>query len=251
MAFLKTIQIVLVVIAVGVQSGESRRSRLPPNLCYSEIGLMYETFSTRFQHPLVDATGQKCYKTISKRRLNTMYTKSVMDEAFANASAEVCPDWSNSKKCLFRHLESRCNSTQVERFQEDSLFNYGLTMAQLLCDPPENFNFLTFVKEGAVEDGFGACTGTSDANRELAACMSKSMNGKDFTSVSFQETVRGIHQCYIPLIKSCSQGNTTKEVHLLGLSNQLEQARLASYDAVWDQFKVPASPLLDLQNLLK
>ncbi|CAG7733114.1 unnamed protein product, partial [Allacma fusca] len=38
------------------------------------------------------------------------------------------------------------NSTQVERFQEDSLFNYGLTMTQLLCDPPENFKLLSFVK---------------------------------------------------------------------------------------------------------
>ncbi|CAG7734185.1 unnamed protein product [Allacma fusca] len=180
-----------------------------------------------------------------------MHTKTLMDEAFANASAEVCPDWSNSKKCLFHHLDTRCNSAQVERFQEDTFFNYGLAMTQLLCDPPENFKLLSFVKESAVEDGFGDCISSRDANRELAACMKRSIHGKDFFTVSFHDTVRALHQCYIQPIKSCSQGNTTKELHLLDQSIQLEQARFASYDAVWNKFKTPASPLLLLHNLLK
>ncbi|CAG7724426.1 unnamed protein product, partial [Allacma fusca] len=113
------------------------------------------------------------------------------------------------------------NSTQVERFQEDSLFNYGLTMTQLLCEPPENFNLLNFAKESTVEDGYGECISSLNANTELPVCWKQSLGRKNLFEVSFHDTVRTLHQCYIPPIKKCSQGNTTKELHLL-VSNGIE-----------------------------
>ncbi|CAG7726216.1 unnamed protein product [Allacma fusca] len=250
MYFLKTIQIVLVVIAAGVKCAESRQPRPPPpNMCYSEVTSMFHPASQRYQHSMVNATGQKCYKAIPERHFNAMFTKRWSGE---NASAEVCPDWSNSKKCLFNHLNTRCNSTEVERYQEDLIFNYFLTSTELLCEPSENFNLLNFLKETAVEDGFSTCIVTHVARREINNCMREFIKGNNgIFEVAFQETIRALQQCYIQPIKTCSQGNIAKELHLLGQSIQLEQARLASYNAVWNQFKTPASPLLDLHNLLK
>ncbi|CAG7825571.1 unnamed protein product [Allacma fusca] len=89
MAFLKTIQIVLVVIASGVISSESHQPPPPNNMCYKERPSLYGPAALRYQHTMVDATGQKCYKTLSNRQMTTMLAKTWLNELSANASAEV------------------------------------------------------------------------------------------------------------------------------------------------------------------
>ncbi|CAG7720753.1 unnamed protein product [Allacma fusca] len=227
MYILKATQILLVVVAAGVNCDEIYQLRpSSSNMCYSEIASVLDEKSQRYQHTMVDATGQKCYKTISDSQVFTTVTKGGLDKLSVNASAEVCPGWSNSKKCLFNHLDTKCNSTEVERFQEDFIFNYFLTSTELLCEPSENFNFLNFLKDG----GFSACISTHQ--REIRKCVMRFIKGNNgIFAVAFHETIPVFHQCYIQPIKTCSQGNTTKELRLLGQSIQLEQARLASYDA--------------------
>ncbi|CAG7729170.1 unnamed protein product [Allacma fusca] len=188
MYFLKPIQIVLVVIPAGVGSGESHQPPPHNNMCYNERPSLYGPETFRYQHAMVDATGQRRFKTISESHLSLMFTKRWLDEISAYESAEVCPGWSNSKKCLYNHLDNKCNSAQVERYQEDFFFNYFLTGTELLCQPSENFNLLNFLKEIAEEDGFGFCISTRKARREISMCIIKVFKRNNrIYSIAFHE----------------------------------------------------------------
>ncbi|CAG7823979.1 unnamed protein product, partial [Allacma fusca] len=173
MAFLKTIQIVLVLVT-GILSEETSSSGLAgQELSQCNIPEAPEDgMPLRLENAAVDDTGEKCYQPISDVRYKALFTKTLLEEAFANATAETCPGWSNSKKCLSRHLTTRCSSEEKKLFQESLIFNNYIIMTELLCEPPENFNLLNLFKQGAVDDGLADCY-TLDADIDAVMCMER------------------------------------------------------------------------------
>ncbi|CAG7722003.1 unnamed protein product [Allacma fusca] len=61
-------------------------------------GLRGDGLSTlRFEDAIVDAAGKKCYQPIPKPSFNALFIKGSLDEAFATAFAEVCPELQHAK----------------------------------------------------------------------------------------------------------------------------------------------------------
>jgi hypothetical protein len=197
------------------------------------------------EYAAVDALGRRCFKPISDTDFFSLFTKTDLDEAFANVSAQVCPSWTQSKKCLRRHLSNKCDSRETQDVQESNPFNHLLIMTELICEPVDVYNILQMFKDAAVDGGIGDCMSERSRENEFWNCMAKRV--KDDTIPPFKEFMPWIFECGDEVMKVCANGNLEQELSLVSLWNKFRKAFQVTYGSLWHHLTAPVS----ISDLLK
>jgi hypothetical protein len=197
------------------------------------------------KHAAVDTLGRRCFKPISETDFFSLFTKTDLDKAFANISAQVCPSWTQSKECLRRHLSNKCDSRETQDVQESNPFNHLLIMTELICEPVDGYNILQMFKDAAVDRGIGDCMSERSREHEFWYCMAKRV--KDDTIPPFKEFLPWIFECGDEVMKVCANGNLEQELALVSLWNKFRKAFQVTHGSLWNHLTAPVS----ISDLLK
>ncbi|CAG7786705.1 unnamed protein product, partial [Allacma fusca] len=242
MVSLRSVPVILqLAFVLGLLTEDTSSSGLarPEFVCYHE-GLRDDGLSpSRFENAIVDTRGQQCYQPIPKPSFNALFIKASLDEAFATAIAEVCPGWSNSRKCLFRHLNTRCIREQINKFQEDVVFNNYLVLTQLLCEPSKNFSMLNFFKDEVEDDHLGDSP-NDDTTRDVE-CVERFAYITDLYAVPLPDMAPLFFECSIRPVKNYTQGNVTTDLISIDRWARFKKEWLSSHSVIWNQFNASRS----------
>ncbi|CAG7723191.1 unnamed protein product, partial [Allacma fusca] len=160
----------------------------------------------------VDAEGRACFIPVKEELLNLL-PGGEFETTFANLSAEFCPTWPKSRKCLLDHMNSdRCNDDDRKEVKGSKFVNVNAVVSELFCNPTRATNFKNLIKD-ALKEKLWECISSDVVLYQSMKCFIK----RQGLNAHFITRMAHLFGCITPALKLCANDDAVKEAKLVEL----------------------------------